>query len=68
MARADERISGHLAQRALANVEAGAAPAPQSAVGAGAASLGGSRPGQEEPGGRLEPAFAGGGSAASEAR
>eukprot|EP00969_Alexandrium_andersonii_P209120 9235408-Alexandrium_andersonii.AAC.1 len=68
MAGADERISEHLAQRVQANAEAGAGPFPQSAVGAGAASSVGSRPGQEEPRGRLEPAFAGGGSAGSEAR
>eukprot|EP00969_Alexandrium_andersonii_P108832 4801542-Alexandrium_andersonii.AAC.1 len=63
---ADERINEHLVQRARANVEAAAAPVPQSPVGTGAASSGGSWPGQEEPEGRSEPVFAGGGSAAPE--
>eukprot|EP00969_Alexandrium_andersonii_P271489 11998775-Alexandrium_andersonii.AAC.1 len=68
MARADERIDGHLAQRVQAHVEAAAAPVPRSAVGAGAASSSGSRLAREEPEGRSEPAFAGVGPAAPEAR
>eukprot|EP00969_Alexandrium_andersonii_P141774 6268215-Alexandrium_andersonii.AAC.1 len=49
MARADERINEHLAQRAQADVEAAPAPAPRPAVGTGAASSSGARPGPEEP-------------------
>eukprot|EP00969_Alexandrium_andersonii_P037049 1623140-Alexandrium_andersonii.AAC.1 len=63
MARADERINEHLAQRAQASAEAAAAPVPRSAVGTGAASSSGERPGQEGPESRSEPAFAGGGPA-----
>eukprot|EP00969_Alexandrium_andersonii_P334791 14796308-Alexandrium_andersonii.AAC.1 len=68
MARADERTNEHLAQRVQANAEAAAASVPRSATGTGAASSSGSRPGPEKPAGRSEPAFAGGGPAASEAR
>eukprot|EP00969_Alexandrium_andersonii_P084662 3733634-Alexandrium_andersonii.AAC.1 len=55
-----------MAQRAQASVEAAAAPFPRSAVGTGAASSSGSRLGREGPESRPEPAFAGGGPAASE--
>eukprot|EP00969_Alexandrium_andersonii_P216998 9584636-Alexandrium_andersonii.AAC.1 len=68
MARADERINEHLAQRVQASVEAVAAPVPRSAEGTAAASSGGSRPAPEEPEGRSEPVFAGAGSAGAEAR
>eukprot|EP00969_Alexandrium_andersonii_P013133 573232-Alexandrium_andersonii.AAC.1 len=66
MARADERINEHLAQRAQADVEAAAAPAPRPAPGAGAASSSGARPGPGEPEGRPEQVLTGSEPAASE--
>eukprot|EP00969_Alexandrium_andersonii_P140866 6230380-Alexandrium_andersonii.AAC.1 len=63
MARADERINEHLAQRAQSKVEAVGAPVPRPAAGTGAASSSGSRLGPGEPEGRSEPVSTGAGPA-----
>eukprot|EP00969_Alexandrium_andersonii_P080588 3551906-Alexandrium_andersonii.AAC.1 len=66
MARVDERVDEHLAQRLQADVEAAPAPVPRPAAGTGAASSSDARQGPEESESRPELVFTGGGPAASE--
>eukprot|EP00969_Alexandrium_andersonii_P198831 8780457-Alexandrium_andersonii.AAC.1 len=68
MARADERINEHLAQRLQAEVEAAPAPVLLPAAGIGAAFSSGARQGPEESASRSEPVFTGRGPASSDSR
>eukprot|EP00969_Alexandrium_andersonii_P254365 11241971-Alexandrium_andersonii.AAC.1 len=63
MARADERIDEHLAQRLQAEAEAARAPVLPPAAGTGATSSSGARQGPEESASGSEPVSTGGGPA-----